>query len=42
NRSRLIRHGCRTLIKAGHKKTLSVLGYRPVSLSSVELRLKNR
>jgi len=26
-RKRLIRHGCRTLIKQGHGKTLSVLGY---------------
>ncbi|MCF6212091.1 MAG: DNA alkylation repair protein [Gammaproteobacteria bacterium] len=27
-REKLIRHACRTLIKNGHKKTLSVLGYK--------------
>lgn len=27
-RSRLVRHGCRTLIKSGHRQTLEVLGFR--------------
>ncbi|MEE9322408.1 MAG: DNA alkylation repair protein [Granulosicoccus sp.] len=27
-RKKLVHHGCRTLIKQGHKKTLSALGYR--------------
>ncbi len=27
-REKLIRHACRTLIKSGHKKTLSILGYK--------------
>lgn len=28
NRQRLVRHACRTLIKQGHKSTLSALGYK--------------
>jgi 3-methyladenine DNA glycosylase AlkC len=27
NRARLVRHACRSLLKAGHKKSLKVLGY---------------
>jgi 3-methyladenine DNA glycosylase AlkC len=29
DRARLIRHACRTLIKAGHRATLTALGYAP-------------
>lgn len=29
DREKLVRHACRTLIKQGHKKTLSALGYGP-------------
>ena len=39
NRERLVRHACRSLIKAGHRATLEALGYGPpeVMLSSLEL-----
>ncbi|MCY6381208.1 DNA alkylation repair protein [Hoeflea prorocentri] len=33
NRKRLVRHACRSLIKAGHRPTLKALGYRPPALS---------
>ena len=38
-RKKLVKHGCRTLIKQGHKKTLRVLGYTTPKLhrSKVEL-----
>ena len=39
DRIRLIRHACRTLIKAGHEKTLRVLGYDQPKLHSVLLSL---
>ncbi|NOX73827.1 MAG: DNA alkylation repair protein [Alphaproteobacteria bacterium] len=42
DRMRLVRHGCRTLIKAGHGKTLAVLGYGPPKLQSMELALNSR
>lgn len=31
DRARLIRHACRTLIKAGHRATLTALGYAPTA-----------
>lgn len=40
DRARLVRHACRTLIKAGHRATLTALGYSPdakVSLESFSL-----
>ncbi|KID57606.1 hypothetical protein JF50_10545 [Pseudoalteromonas luteoviolacea] len=37
----LIRHACRTLIKAGHKPTLLALGYAEVALSSVTLSVSS-
>jgi len=39
NRERLVRHGCRTLIKQGHKETLKALGYGTphVSLEKMEI-----
>jgi 3-methyladenine DNA glycosylase AlkC len=39
DRQRLIRHGCRTLIKAGHKKTLQVLGFGPPLVKLVEMNV---
>lgn len=36
-RQQLLRHACRSLIKAGHKKTLSVFGYRPAKLEKATL-----
>jgi 3-methyladenine DNA glycosylase AlkC len=38
-RSRLVRHGCRTLIKQGHKGTLSALGYERPRLSPMRLEI---
>lgn len=40
-REQLLRHACRSLIKAGHKKTLSVFGYGLPKLGPVVLRLLN-
>lgn len=39
DRKRLVRHACRTLIKAGHRPTLEALGYGPpaVALGALEL-----
>lgn len=39
-RIKLIRHACRTLIKNGHEKTLSVFGYHPPALNIVELTVQ--
>lgn len=36
-RKRLIRHACRTLIKNGHKKTLSVLGFKPAKIKHASI-----
>jgi len=38
-RERMLRHACRTLIKQGHKKTLSALGYEnpKISLNSFDI-----
>jgi len=38
-RSKLIRHACRTLIKKGHKRTLQILGYGPPKIHSVEIEM---
>ena len=37
DRQRLLRHACRTLLKAGHTKTLSLFGFKPVALKSASL-----
>ncbi len=39
-RQKLVRHGLRTLIKAGHRDALQILGYAPARLSLAELRLR--
>jgi len=39
NRARLVRHACRSLLKAGHKKTLKVLGFGPPRIRSVSLQV---
>lgn len=39
-RKKLIRHGCRTLIKQGHKKTLAVLGYQTPKIKDVLLEIQ--
>lgn len=39
-RQKLIRHGCRTLIKKGHKKTLAVLGYKAPKIKDVLLEIQ--
>ncbi|MCF6338730.1 MAG: DNA alkylation repair protein [Gammaproteobacteria bacterium] len=39
NRARLVRHACRSLLKAGHKKTLKVLGFGPPRIHNVSLQL---
>ncbi len=39
NRQRLVKHGCRTLIKQGHSKTLEAFGYINAALLQVELEL---
>lgn len=39
HRKRLVKHACRTLIKAGHSKTLSVFGYDSPEKIKVDLRL---
>jgi len=38
-RQKLVRHGCRTLIKQGHVATLGALGYGPPKVSLQQLRL---
>lgn len=40
DRKRLVRHGCRTLIKNGHPPTLAALGYKPIDLQSAEINIK--
>ncbi|MEH6452411.1 MAG: DNA alkylation repair protein [Psychromonas sp.] len=39
-RIKLIRHACRTLIKNGHKKTLTVFGYKTPALNETNLVLQ--
>ena len=41
NRTRLIRHACRTLIKNGHQPTLAALGYGKPKLELTALTLSN-
>ncbi len=41
NRARLVRHACRSLIKAGHPKTLEVLGYGKAELGDCTLVLSS-
>ncbi len=38
-RQKLVRHACRTLIKQGHKKTLSALGYGPAKISLHDFKI---
>jgi 3-methyladenine DNA glycosylase AlkC len=40
NREKLIRHGCRTLIKNGHKKVLRVFGYKPPQIQQAAINIK--
>ena len=42
NRTRLIKHACRTLIKQGHPKVLEMLGYFPVTLAASALTLSHK
>lgn len=39
-RRKLVRHACRSLIKAGHGGALDLLGYAPARLHSAELQLR--
>ncbi|WP_417465090.1 DNA alkylation repair protein [Kordiimonas sp.] len=39
NRTRLVRHACRTLLKAGHGKTLAAFGYEPVDGLTCDLSI---
>ncbi|HIG28216.1 MAG TPA: DNA alkylation repair protein [Verrucomicrobiales bacterium] len=39
NRNRLIRHGCRSLIKQGNKACLKMLGYGKPELKNTEIRI---
>ena len=41
NRTRMVKHACRTLLKQGHAKTLSVFGYLPPQDIKVDLKLAN-
>ena len=41
-RERLVRHACRTLIKAGHAATLDAFGYAPVDSLSCALVIKTQ
>jgi len=41
DRTRLVKHACRSLIKEGHKGTLEALGYGPVKIA-VDLDLKTK
>jgi 3-methyladenine DNA glycosylase AlkC len=38
-RTKLIRHACRSLIKKGHKKTLQILGYGPPRIRSASIEM---
>ncbi len=39
NRQRLIRHACRSLIKGGHKKALSVFGFHTPNIDAAKITL---
>ena len=41
NRKRLVKHGCRTLIKNGNKRVLSAFGFKPAKLKQVNLNLND-
>lgn len=41
NRTWLVKHACRTLIKQGHKKTLEALGYGAPKVSLKKFEIKN-
>ena len=41
-RKRLVRHGCRTLIKAGHKKTLLAFGYKKARLKIAKVKVETK
>ncbi|NOZ52582.1 MAG: DNA alkylation repair protein [Gammaproteobacteria bacterium] len=36
-RKKLIRHACRTLLKNGHKKTLTIFGFKPPKIKQINL-----
>jgi len=40
NRQKLVKHACRTLIKQGHKKTLSALGFGPPKIELEQFNIK--
>jgi 3-methyladenine DNA glycosylase AlkC len=42
NRTKLIRHACRTLLKSGHPEVLVLFGYPPASLSTTDLTLQHK
>lgn len=39
-RTRLIKHACRTLIKQGHQPTLNMLGFKPFKINNIKLELQ--
>lgn len=39
NRQRLVKHGCRTLLKQGHPRVLKSFGFHPAVLNSIKLDL---
>ena len=39
-RTRLIKHACRTLIKQGHQPTLHMLGFKPFKIKNVKLDIQ--
>jgi len=41
-RQKLVRHGCRTLIKNGHKKVLQVFGYKPPIIRNAVIALNTQ
>lgn len=40
SRKRLVRHGCRTLIKNGHEQTLKVLGYKAPNINEATIDIE--
>ncbi|WP_396588901.1 DNA alkylation repair protein [Bermanella sp. R86510] len=40
-RMKIVRHACRTLIKKGHQPTLKMLGYQPIDVTNVNLKIEN-
>jgi 3-methyladenine DNA glycosylase AlkC len=41
-RVKLVKHACRTLVKNGHQKTLTALGYGKANIKNVELKLSTK